>query len=291
MRFRATVPATVANLGSGFDCAALALSIHNTFEIEVAETASVTIEGEGAGELPRDVSNLVLLAIHEVAAAAGRTSKGGIALRCVNAIPVERGLGSSATAIVGGLLLANALFEANLGTERLLQMAATLEGHPDNVAACLGGGLALAYRTDDGWRAERVEPDLDLRPVVLVPEGARVITDEARRAVPSTVALSDAVFDLSRSALLPLAVTGRRELLAHALEDRLHEPHRLRMMPATATALAALRHAGVPACVAGSGPSILAFESGDGSIEDPGAGWTILRPDIDRRGAIVGSLD
>jgi homoserine kinase len=169
----------------------------------------------------------------------------------------------------------------------LLRMAAELEGHADNVAACLFGGLALAYRTDDGRRAERIEPSSGLRPVVLIPTAERVSTERARLAVPRSVDLGDAVFNLSRSALLTVAMTVRPDLLAVALDDRLHERHRLPLMPVAAGLLALLRSRGIATAVAGSGPALVAFETEGRTVDDPGEGWRVLRPDVDRAGATI----
>ncbi|MGH9053702.1 MAG: homoserine kinase, partial [Acidimicrobiia bacterium] len=165
---RATVPASVANLGPGFDCLGLAVDLTNEITVEPGTKPAVEIRGEGAGELPRDASNLAVRAMSRLAREAGR-SLPPFSLACENHIPVQRGLGSSAAAVVAGLLLADRLLQMNLDPEQLLEMAVDLEGHPDNVAACLGGGLTVAYRSQRGWRSERLRPHPSLTPVLFIP--------------------------------------------------------------------------------------------------------------------------
>jgi homoserine kinase len=286
MRLAVTAPATVANLGSGFDCLALALDLENEVRLEADVPPTVEVEGEGRDELPTDVTNLVFRTITYLAREAGGRLP-PIALKCRNRIPLQRGLGSSAAAVVAGLLLADRLLGTALSPDRLLETAVDLEGHADNVAACLRGGMVLAYLSDDGWRAEAVRPNPSLRPVVLIPAAERVATDEARRVLPRTVPLGDASFALARSALAVLAFTERPHLLAAALEDRLHQNRRFPLMPAAAALYRDLREAGLPACVAGSGPSLLAFETADHRLWDLGPGWLVIRPRIGMSGATV----
>jgi homoserine kinase len=286
MKLRASVPASVANLGSGFDCAALALELRNEFLLETDVEPDVRVEGEGAGELPEGPSNLVAKAIAAVGVEMGTAAR-SFALTCVNRIPLQRGLGSSASAVVAGLLLGDRLLEAELRRDQLLGLAASFEGHADNVAACVLGGLAVVYGTSEGWRAERVEPDASIRPVVFVPESERLSTDAARRAIPLTVPFTDAAFNVSRSALLPLAFTGRPDLLPAALEDRLHQDYRLPLMPKSRSLLERLRAEGFGACIAGAGPSLLALPTQDRAVPDPGPGWRAWPLDVARTGAKV----
>jgi homoserine kinase len=291
VRLVARTPATVANLGPGFDCLGLALGLANETVLEspADETQPddlVRIQGEGAGELPRDRSNLVARTLDEVA------RRAGVALRpyrltCRNGIPLERGLGSSAAAVVAGVLLADRLHGLGLAPDELLTLAADLEGHADNVAACLLGGLTLAYRSGDRWRAARLDPSPDLRPVVLIPGGTRTATIQARGVVPAAVPLETAVHTLGRAALAVVALTVRPELLADALDDRLHEPVRLGLAPQSAALLAGVRDQGIPACLAGSGPSVLAFDRPGRPVPDPGPPWTTLRPGVEPAGAGV----
>jgi homoserine kinase len=286
LRVTARVPATVANLGPGFDSFGLALSLYNEIEVDTDAEPGVLIEGEGADELPRDGSNLVVRAMQAFAIDVGRELP-PLSIKCTNAIPLERGLGSSAAAAVGGLLLADRLLGVAVDRTELLRLATALEGHADNSAAALSGGLAVAYLTDDGWRAERVDPTSSLRPVVLISERERMGTEAARRSLPDDVALEDAIFNASRAGLLILALTVRPELLGAAVEDRLHQEARLGLAPAAAELFGRLRHAGVPVCVAGSGPTLLAFESEQASVPDPGDGWRLLRVEVAPEGATL----
>jgi homoserine kinase len=286
MRIQARAPATVANLGSGFDCMALAIDLSSEFVIDTEAEPGVFVEGEDAQELPADARNLVFRTISFLAKEAGGTLA-PFRLECMNRIPLQRGLGSSATAVVGGLLLADRFLGTNLSADVLLGLAVDLEGHPDNVAACLRGGLALVYLSAEGWKAETVSPHPSLRPAILVPLSERLPTDDARRALPRTVPLADATFNLSRAALAVLALTERPHLLSEALQDRLHQTHRLPMVPATRALFQDLRDEGFPVCVAGSGPSLLVFESEGRELWELGPGWRVLRPGLDHAGARV----
>ena len=286
MRLTVRTPATVANLGPGFDCLALALDLCDEFTIDTDAEPGVVVQGEGDGELPADGTNLVFRTITYV----GRELGGSLPafrLTCVNAIPLQRGLGSSAAAVVGGILLADRLLRADLPADRLLEVAVDLEGHPDNVAACLLGGLTLAYLSAGGWRAEPLDPNPALRPAVLIPEAERLPTEDARRVLPLTLPFADAAFNVSRSALAVLALTRRPELLLEALEDRLHQGYRLPLVPAARALFQDLRDGGFPVCLAGSGPSLLVFEPNGRTVQDLGPGWRVIRPGIDRRGATL----
>ena len=287
MRLTATVPATVANLGPGFDSLALAVTLANEVEIDTEARPAVVVQGEGADELPADASNLVFRSMAFLAREAGGALP-PFRLTCRNEIPVQRGLGSSASAVVAGLLLADRLVGSGLDGDRMLELAVDIEGHPDNVAACLRGGMAIAFLSASGWRTERLEPHPALRPVLLVPTGERMATDDARRMLPREVPLGDAVFNISRAALVVVALTARPDLLPNALEDRLHQGRRLRLVPGAAALFQELRDRGIPVCVAGSGPSLLAFERHDSPVPDLGGAWRVLRVGVDGAGARVG---
>jgi homoserine kinase len=269
-------PATVANLGPGFDALALAVDLWNEVEADTDAAPAVTVEGEGAGELPEDASNLVFRAMAWLAREAGG-SLPPLALRCWNRIPLERGLGSSAAAVVSGLVLADRLLGTALDPDRLLEVAVDIEGHPDNVAACLRGGAEVAYLSRSGWRAERLTPHPTLRLAVLIPEHERLPTADARRVLPREVSLADAAFNVGRAALAVLALTERPALLPEALEDRLHQQRRLPLVPGARALFEELRAAGLPVCVAGAGPALLAFESDGLIVPDLGPGWRVLR--------------
>jgi homoserine kinase len=285
-RLVARVPATVANLGPGFDALALAVDLANEVELDTEAEPAVVVEGEGAGELPEDASNMVFRSMAYLAREAGG-SMPPFRLTCRNAIPLERGLGSSAAAVVGGLLLADEVLGAGLSPDRLLEVAVDIEGHPDNVSACLFGALVVAYLSRRGWRAERLEPHPSLRPVLLVPEEERVPTADARRALPRQVPLSDATHNVGRTALALIALTTRPELLPEALEDRLHQARRLAMAPSARALFQDLRDAGVPVCVAGAGPSLLAFETDAAAVPELGPGWRVLRVGVSEAGARI----
>jgi homoserine kinase len=255
---RVRVPATSANLGPGFDALGLALRLHNILELEPAESPAIEVDGEGAGTLPRDPSHLAYRAALAVHARAGR-APGAFRMRQQNRIPLGRGLGSSAAAIVSGAVAANALLGDPLDRQALLDLAAELEGHPDNVAAALFGGLVVCAGTPSGIRWVRLAPPA-LRAVVAVPAFA-VSTREARRLLPARVPFEDAVFNVTRTALLVAALgAGRTDLLGDATEDRLHQPYRAALVPGLDHALAAARRAGAHGvALSGSGPSVLAL--------------------------------
>ncbi len=301
---RVRVPATTSNLGPGFDAVGLALRLHNTLALEGAETPAIEIEGEGAETLPRDPSHLayraaLAIAEHPLAEHAGG-GRGGRArlrafhLRQVNRIPLARGLGSSAAAILGGAVAANALLGGPLDTQALLDLATEMEGHPDNVAPALLGGAVVCARTPDGVRWLRVGTPR-LAAVVAVPDFA-VSTQEARRLLPAQVPFADAVFNVTRTALLIAALTaGRTDLLGEATQDRLHQPYRARLVPGLADVFAAARRAGAHGvALSGSGPTVLAFGDAPGigeamaaAFRAAGAGCRILRVEIDTDGAVV----
>jgi homoserine kinase len=276
MRISVRVPATAANLGPGFDCLGLALDLCNDVTIDTAERPAVRWEGEGADELPTDGSDMISRAMSWVADAVGRRLP-PLALSARNRIPLERGLGSSASACVAGIVAAHRLLGLELEPDGALGMAEAIEGHPDNAAAAIHGGLTIAYRADDGaCGAIRLEPHAGLRPVVLVPEHLRLSTSRARDALPAMVSLGDASFNVGRAALAVVALADRPHLLAEALEDRLHQAVRLRAVPEAAAVLERTRAAGVPACVSGAGPGLLAFEAAGRTVPDPGPGWRLI---------------
>ncbi len=257
---RVLVPATSANLGPGFDALGLALDLHDEVVAEVTESGvTVEVTGEGAGDLPGDGTHLVArcaLAAFEVLG----LRPPGLRLSCHNRIPQARGLGSSSAATVAGILAARALIPdgpARMDDQTVLALAAGIEGHPDNVAACLLGGLTIAWYDGAGSAS-------DVRAVRLEPA-----------AVPVTI-------------LVPVAraLTAAPALLLPATEDRLHQPYRAAAMPATAALVALLRGHGVPAVVSGAGPSVLAFAEPDEIPVTPG--WSVSGVGVDPHGARSG---
>ena len=267
MRVHVRVPATSANLGPGFDALGLALALYNEVIAVEADSVSVRIEGEGAGRLPPNGHNVVARGVRQAYEAAGRPFP-GVALTCVNRVPTARGLGSSSAAWVGGLVAGNALLGGPLSREALLALAARAEGHPDNVAAALLGGLTVSCALGDGRVAAVSLPvPGGVRWVVLVPEVTSA-TAEARAVLPQSVSRADAVFNVQRVALLLAALqAGRLDVLGTALDDRLHQPYRLKLfpwMPAVADAACA---AGALGCVlSGAGPSLLAAVRDDADV-------------------------
>jgi homoserine kinase len=272
----ARVPATVANLGPGFDALAMALDLHNEVRLDTGAEPAIVVTGEGAGELPEDASNLIFRTMSFLTHETGGTLP-PFRLESSNRIPLERGLGSSTAAVVAGLILADSLLGTRLDPDRMLELAADLEGHADNAAACLRGGLAIAYLSAQGWRAEALDPHPTLRLAVLVPRDERLATSDARRVLPREVPLADAVFNVGRAALSVVALTARPDLLGAALEDRLHQGRRLPLVPASRAMFEDLRSRGIPVCVAGAGPSLVAFETDESRVPDLGPGWVTHR--------------
>jgi len=254
------VPATVANLGPGFDALGVAVRMHLEIDIEPRrDSVDILIEGEGAEHLPADDTNLVIRSMNTFFDFVGRRPP-GYAVRVKNPIPLGSGLGSSAAAVVGGLYAARSVTGRTVPQTEMVQLATELEGHPDNVMPALLGGLVVCYRSQDGseLRSFRLEPSERLIPILAVPaEGFS--TSEARKALPEDVSFGDAQFTASRAALLVAAMTSGSgsEVLAEAMNDRLHEPHRLKLMPETAAVHEELRASGLAVALAGAGPSLL----------------------------------
>ena len=296
MRVRVRVPATSANLGPGFDVLGLALALHNEVMLEEAQGVSVTVEGEGAGRLDTGPDNVVARGVRMAFEAAGRPFR-GVRLACLNRIPTSRGLGSSAAAWVAGLVGGNALLGAPLDRDTVLRLAATAEGHPDNVTATLLGGLTVSCWTGDRVAAVSLPVRPDLSWVVLVPE-VEGSTAEARAALPDGYARADAVFNLQRVSLLLAALaTGRSDLLGVAMEDRLHQPYRFKLFPWLAEVIPAAARAGALACaLSGAGPSVLAVNQGPGddvgrameeALRRAGLAGRALRLAVDTTGTTV----
>lgn len=253
---RVQVPATSANLGPGFDALALALDLCDEIEAEVTDSGlDIRIEGEGAGEVPADETHLVVRAFDLACDRLG-VRRTGLRLRCRNRIPHGRGLGSSAAATVAGILLARGLLAPELSDDQVLSLASAMEGHPDNAAACLLGGVTIAWSDGQGVHGVRTEPDADLQVLALVPP-TTLATEAARALLPPQVPHADAAFTAGRAALLVEALTRRPELLLAATDDRLHQHYRAPAMPETAETVRRLRAAGLAAVVSGAGPSVL----------------------------------
>ena len=256
---RVRAPATSANLGPGFDSFAVALPLLAEFEVRPARAWDVTYEGDGEG-MPADASDDLFVVAARAVAKAARAHLPPHHVTQRSAIPLSRGLGSSAAAIAGGATAANALLGEPLDRRSLLRIAADVEGHPDNVAAAIYGGLTIALSTDDGPFASRFAFPRAWRVCVLIPT-RRLTTKEARAAVPTTVSRSDAVFNLSHAAALVAAILrADGALVSIAMTDRLHEPARARLVPGLADIVAAARSAGAfGAALSGAGPAVIAL--------------------------------
>lgn len=289
---RVRVPASTANLGPGFDALGLALELYD--EVEVATAAAglhVEVHGEGAGHVPTDQKNLVVRALLAACGQCGHRPA-GLVLRCRNRIPHSRGLGSSAAAAVAGVLAGYALAGME-PAEAALQIAAGFDGHADNAAASLLGGLVISWKEETSFQATRLEPHPDLMPVLLVPEQTSA-TEATRGLLPAEVPHADAAFTAGRAALLVHALTADPRLLRVAMEDRLHQPYRRSAYPATGRLVDALRASGVPAAVSGAGPTVLALPvNGELPAHLPTAGFMQYRLAVARTGAIVerGTID
>lgn len=301
---RVRVPATSANLGPGFDALGLALGHEDEIEVRALGSAEVTVEvdGEGAGEVARGEDHLVVRAVRAALDEAGAPQV-GLHLRCRNAIPHGRGLGSSAAAVVAGILVARALVSEPeaLDDTVALRIATAFEGHPDNAAPALLGGATVAWTTTDGPHASVLPVHPDVTPVVLVPQES-CATHTARGVLPASVTHADAAFTVGRAALLVHALCHEPRLLLDATADRLHQDVRAAVMPETHRLVRALRDQGQAAVVSGAGPSVLVLEraqDGDAGarVRDrllgaPGvggvtaAGWRVLAPGIGRGASV-----
>jgi homoserine kinase len=299
VRVHVRVPATSANLGPGFDALGLALALYNDVVAEDHDGVTVSVEGEGADRLARDAANVVARGVKLAHEAAGRPFK-GCALSCVNRIPTARGLGSSAAAWVGGLVAGNGMLGAPLSSDALLALAARAEGHPDNVAAAIFGGLTVSCATPNGITAVALPVPATLAWVVLVP-AVTSATAEARALLPAAVPREDAVFNVQRVALLLASLQAASpSALATALDDRLHQPYRLKLFPWLPGVAAAARDAGALGCVlSGAGPSVLAVVAGDGApiarameaaLRKAGVEGTARPFDVDAAGATSRAL-
>ncbi len=267
---RIATPATTANLGPGYDCLGMALDIWNTVEVESlpdGATPSVNVSGEGAGELEAGPENLVYRSMEFLYRELGR-SMPPLRVHCENDIPLARGLGSSAAAIAGGLAAANALSGSEFAPRDVLEMAATIEGHPDNVAAAVMGGLQLVVTSahDTGESTLYTVPvsvPAELHAVVFIPE-IRIATADARAVLPQELSVADAVHNMARVALLVAGMaTNHPEYLAIATQDKLHQPYRQPLFPAMKLLMKAALDAGaLGAFLSGSGSTVLALTQG-----------------------------
>ena len=292
---RVRVPATSANLGPALDCAGLALSRYDVLEFSVVPSGlEVSVSGVGAGELPADESHLVVRAFRAACAELGWTPPG---LRVVaeNAIPQGRGMGSSAAAVVAGVLGAWALCPdvEDIDDDAVLRLATAIEGHPDNVAPCLLGGATLSWTTEEGARAVRIGVADAVSPVLFVP-GSTLSTEVARGLLPAVVPHADAAHNAARAALLVHALGSDPSLLLEATDDRLHQRQRAAAMPDSIDLVDVLRSDGHAAVISGAGPSVLVLAAPEENNAPESllhrftpAGWSLLALEIDTTGAAV----
>lgn len=295
---RVTAPATSANLGPGFDALGLALEWCDDVEAVAAFDGAghdlhVEVEGSGAGTVPLDERHLVVRAMRAAFAELG-PQPSSLRVRCRNVVPHSRGLGSSAAAIVAGVVAARALAGVPDGEVRdVLDLATRLEGHPDNVAACLFGGLTIAWTDATATaRSARVDVHPDIAPVVCVPPG-EVSTEAARGLLPAAVSHHEAAVNAGRAALLTEAVARRPELLFEATEDRLHQSFREPAMPETIALVTSLRRQGLAAVVSGAGPSVLVLGAPAPleRVRSSAPGWDVRALDVRAEGVRVSSAD
>ncbi len=254
------VPASSANLGPGFDALGVALGLVDRITVTVIDSGlELEVSGEGEGQVPLDASHLVAKAV-EAGLRAGGAGAPGVRIRCVNAIPHSRGLGSSASAAVGGLVAADGLLGRVLRPDHLVQLASEFEGHPDNAAASVLGGVVVSWtdRSDAEvrYRAVRMDVDPSIVATVLVPAETSS-TARTRGLLPATVPHEDAAFNASRAALMSVALAAHPEHLLAATEDRLHQSYRAPALVATTDWVRRLRERGLAATVSGAGPTVL----------------------------------
>jgi homoserine kinase len=259
------VPATTANLGPGFDCLGLALKLYLNLEIEeIEEGLVIEYQGEGAEKFSakKKEDTLIWKSAELVLKKIGREKfRKGLKMKVFNQIPITRGLGSSASAIIGGIVGAARFYNIDLTNQEMLELALSLEGHMDNIVPALIGGLTLAYKTSqEEIRWTRIKTPLDLRVVLAIPEFT-LNTEEMRKALPQKVALPEAIFNLSRSALLVNALQNSDwDVLAEAMEDRLHQPYRVPFIPGINDMFSQIKKIGLAGiALSGSGPSVVSL--------------------------------
>lgn len=257
---RVQVPATTANMGPGFDCLGMALQLYNTVEMSFSPAGLfIEIQGEGASEIPKDEKNMVYLAAQKVFRLSGQ-EPAGLKIKLTNSIPVSRGLGSSTAAIIGGMIAANILSGNKLSQKDIINSAFSMEGHPDNIAAAVLGGIVVAVHADGDVKCHKILPPKNLRAVVSIPDFT-LSTRTSREALPQQVPLNDAAFNLGRVALLIASLySGDINQFGTAMEDRIHQPYRTSLVPGMKKVFAAAKLAGAKGItLSGAGPSIVAY--------------------------------
>ncbi|MCD4852825.1 homoserine kinase [Arthrobacter sp. AK01] len=301
-RLTVKVPGTSANLGPGYDSLGLALSIYDTLTVETLSTGELEFElsGEGADTLPRDASHLVVRAIDLALDRLGY-QRSGLKISADNVNPHGRGLGSSASAVVAAVTAANALVpeESRQDRDWILQLTSELEGHPDNVAPAIFGGLALSWQDSEQYSSTHADVVPSVIPVVAVPD-FELSTETARGLLPASVGHHAAAMNSGRAALLIHALTAQPAFLLPATEDYLHQSYRAQAMRPSADLIAALRSAGHAAVVSGAGPTVMVLANGEteaAAVADfigsytaantPDIGWRVMTLAVDVQGARV----
>lgn len=293
---RVRVPATSANLGPGFDTLGIALSYYDDLEVTATKPGIIAVEvsGEGQGQVPTDESNLVVRAILETFKRVNQPAP-GLSLKATNRIPHGRGMGSSGAAVVSGIMAAKGLLTGvvEISDKFMLDLATEFEHHPDNVAPALFGGLSIAWEDQSGPHTKKLSVHRGVSPLVLVPS-TKMSTELARSMQPESVPHADAVFNVSRSALLVAAMVQSPELLLAATEDKLHQNYRASAMPETDELIRVLRAQGHAAVVSGAGPSVLVLASDPAQrleakklVENKYPKWEALLLAVDNKGATL----
>lgn len=261
MRFSIKVPATSANLGPGFDALGLALDLWNETRITPAKEFAVLVQGEGEGRLSTGKHNLIIRTAHKLADRAGKPLP-PFHVECVNQVPLSSGMGSSATAILTGLLTGNILLENPFSKDEILNIASDMEGHSDNVAAAMLGGLVVSTTQAGHVIARQIPTAMELHVTLALPD-FYLTTKHARAALPKRITLKNAVHNIGRTVLVTEAFrTGDLNLLGKVMTDKLHQPYRLKLIPGALAAMDAAKEAGAAAvALSGAGPSLIAFSS------------------------------
>jgi len=294
--YRVKVPATSANMGPGFDCMGVALDIYNTVAAEeIPEGLVIENHGRDAGLIGKDDSNLIYKAMKTVFEKVGYIPA-GLKITSYNEIPVARGLGSSAASTAAGLILANAMTGETLSLEEIIRLGTALEGHPDNIVPALIGGMTLSYSQDTSSVGYiKVDFPENLRMLVMVPD-FMLSTTKARMVLPQQVELGNAVFNISRAALMVTALTaGKLEHLKYAVQDRLHQPYREKLIPGMQEVFEQAYNAGARGVfLSGAGSTIVAMVDADNSdflsrlrafLERMSYNWELKFVNVSRQGA------
>ena len=293
MKFIIKAPATSANLGPGFDTLGLALDLWNETTITPAKEFSAQVSGEGAGRLASGKNNLIVRAAQRVAERVGK-SLPPFHAECVNRIPLSSGMGSSSAAILTGLLAGNALLDNPFSREEVLNLACEMEGHPDNVAPAMMGGLVVSAVENGKVIARKIPVGVNVHVTIVLPN-FYLPTKQARAALPKKVSMRNAIHNISRTALVIEAFrNGDLDLLGKVMSDKLHQPYRLKLIPGAASAMEAAKEAGASAvALSGAGPSVIAFSTGEAGVgeamkrayEAAGVEARIFRLGVASRGA------